>query len=53
MSIIGSTSQLKRIGVDEYPAVELWQPEYNALPLFEAAFDRPTCLESIAAPLPG
>jgi exopolyphosphatase/guanosine-5'-triphosphate,3'-diphosphate pyrophosphatase len=38
---------------DEYPAVELWQAEHNALPLFEAAFERPARLESIAAPLPG
>jgi exopolyphosphatase/guanosine-5'-triphosphate,3'-diphosphate pyrophosphatase len=38
---------------DEYPAVELWQAEHNAVPLFEAAFERPTRLQSIAAPLPG
>jgi len=35
---------------DEYPAVELWQTERNAVPLFEAAFGRRVHLESVAAP---
>ena len=35
---------------DEYPAVELWQAEHNALPLVEAAFGRRVLLDSIAAP---
>jgi exopolyphosphatase/guanosine-5'-triphosphate,3'-diphosphate pyrophosphatase len=35
---------------DEYPAVELWQTERNAVPLAEAAFNRRIVLESTAAP---
>lgn len=36
---------------DEYPAVELWQAERNALPLLEEAFDRRVVLDSVAAPI--
>ena len=36
---------------DEYPAVELWESQRHALPLFEEAFGRPVHLESIAAPI--
>ena len=35
---------------DEYPAVELWETERNAVPLFEEAFERSVLLDSIAAP---
>lgn len=35
---------------DEYPAVELWEAERNALALMEAAFDRQVHLDSTAAP---
>lgn len=35
---------------DEYPAVELWETERNALPLVEAAYKRRAYLDSIAAP---
>lgn len=35
---------------DEYPAVELWETERNALELVEAAFGRRVALESTAAP---
>jgi exopolyphosphatase/guanosine-5'-triphosphate,3'-diphosphate pyrophosphatase len=34
---------------DEYPAVELWEAERNALPLVELAFGRRVVLESTAA----
>jgi exopolyphosphatase/guanosine-5'-triphosphate,3'-diphosphate pyrophosphatase len=36
---------------DEYPAVELWQAERNALPLLEEAFERRVVLDSVAAPI--
>jgi exopolyphosphatase/guanosine-5'-triphosphate,3'-diphosphate pyrophosphatase len=36
---------------DEYPAVEVWQAERNALPLLEEAFDRRVVLDSVAAPI--
>jgi exopolyphosphatase/guanosine-5'-triphosphate,3'-diphosphate pyrophosphatase len=35
---------------DEYPAVELWEAERNALGLMETAFNRRLILESTAAP---
>ena len=35
---------------DEYPAVELWETERNALPLVEQAFGRRALVDSIAAP---
>ena len=35
---------------DEYPAVELWEAERNALELVEMAFNRRVILESTAAP---
>ena len=35
---------------DEYPAVELWETERNALPLVEKAFERRALVDSIAAP---
>lgn len=35
---------------DEYPAVEVWDTERNALPLVEAAFKRKVLLDSVAAP---
>lgn len=35
---------------DEYPAVEIWQTQRNALELMERAFDRRVDLESTAAP---
>ena len=35
---------------DEYPAVELWEAEKNAVPLMETAFERQVLLESSAAP---
>jgi len=35
---------------DEYPAVELWEAEKNAVSLMETAFDRQLFLESTAAP---
>ena len=35
---------------DEYPAVELWETERNALPLVEKAFERKALVDSIAAP---
>jgi len=37
---------------DEYPAVELWEAEKNAVPLMETAFKRHVILESTAAPDP-
>lgn len=35
---------------DEYPAVELWQAERNAISLVESAFDRNVQINSTAAP---
>ncbi len=35
---------------DEYPAVELWEAEKNAISLMEKAFGRELVLESTAAP---
>jgi exopolyphosphatase / guanosine-5'-triphosphate,3'-diphosphate pyrophosphatase len=35
---------------EEYPAVELWDSDRNAVPLVEAAFERPVVLESAAPP---
>ncbi len=35
---------------DEYPAVEIWEAERNAIDLMEHAFDRHVILESAAAP---
>jgi exopolyphosphatase/guanosine-5'-triphosphate,3'-diphosphate pyrophosphatase len=35
---------------DEYPAVELWQADKNAVSLMETAFERKVLLESTAAP---
>ena len=35
---------------DEYPAVEIWQTERNAVPLAETAFKRRVLLDSTAAP---
>jgi exopolyphosphatase/guanosine-5'-triphosphate,3'-diphosphate pyrophosphatase len=35
---------------DEYPAVEVWDAERNALPLVELAFKRKVLLDSVAAP---
>jgi exopolyphosphatase/guanosine-5'-triphosphate,3'-diphosphate pyrophosphatase len=35
---------------DEYPGVELWQAERNAIALMEAAFKRQVHLDSTAAP---
>lgn len=35
---------------DEYPAVELWQTEWNAVPLVEEAFGRQVRFDSTAAP---
>lgn len=35
---------------DDYPAVELWEAERNALSLFESAFGRRVILESTAVP---
>jgi len=35
---------------DEFPAVELWEAERNAVELMEAAFDRRVLLDSTAAP---
>jgi hypothetical protein len=35
---------------DEYPAVELWEAERNALSLMELAFDRSVKFESTAVP---
>jgi exopolyphosphatase/guanosine-5'-triphosphate,3'-diphosphate pyrophosphatase len=35
---------------DEYPAVELWEAERNALSLMESAFGRRVVLESTAVP---
>lgn len=40
------------IVADEYPAVELWEAEKNAVDLFEKAFDRALVMESTAAPAP-
>ncbi len=35
---------------DEYPAVEVWDAQRNALPLVELAFKRRALLDSVAAP---
>ena len=35
---------------DEYPAVELWEAERNALSLMESAFGRRVVVESTAVP---
>jgi exopolyphosphatase/guanosine-5'-triphosphate,3'-diphosphate pyrophosphatase len=35
---------------DQYPAVELWETERNAVPLVERAFKRRVHLDSVAAP---
>ena len=35
---------------EEYPAVELWDSDRNAVPLAETAFERPVILESAAPP---
>jgi exopolyphosphatase/guanosine-5'-triphosphate,3'-diphosphate pyrophosphatase len=35
---------------DEYPVVELWQVERNAVPLLARAFERQVQLDSVAAP---
>ena len=35
---------------DEYPAVEVWDAQRNALPLVEMAFKRRALLDSVAAP---
>jgi exopolyphosphatase/guanosine-5'-triphosphate,3'-diphosphate pyrophosphatase len=35
---------------DEYPAVEIWEAERNAVELMERAFDRQVVIESAAAP---
>lgn len=35
---------------DEYPAVEIWEAERNAVDLMERAFDRRVVIESAAAP---
>jgi exopolyphosphatase/guanosine-5'-triphosphate,3'-diphosphate pyrophosphatase len=35
---------------DEYPAVELWEAERNAMDLMQAAFERAVTLDSTAAP---
>jgi exopolyphosphatase/guanosine-5'-triphosphate,3'-diphosphate pyrophosphatase len=36
---------------DEYPYVELWQAERNAVPLMEMAFGKKVRLDSVTAPL--
>jgi hypothetical protein len=35
---------------EEFPAVELWDSDRNAVPLVEEAFGRPVILESAAPP---
>ena len=38
------------LSADEYPAVEVWDTQRNALALVEIAFKRRALLDSVAAP---
>lgn len=51
VSVSWSDAELRlTLIADEYPAVELWETERNALPLLEKAFQRQVRLDSLISP---